>query len=105
MSHEDAIKSLLAAAGRAAGEEAGAEARVEARIAWAKQRVADLRAAQDRLTAAWDRILDELGDDRDEEEMERIPDPPEQAEFDAIYAEIQAVREHDRWPKHLHWSF
>jgi hypothetical protein len=104
MSREDVIRSLLAAAGRAAGEEAGAEARVEARVAWVHQRIADLKAADKRVFEAWDRILDALPEDIDDEELEAIPDPPEQAERDAIFAEIEAVRDHDRWPKHLHWS-
>lgn len=106
MSNEETIRALLAAAGNVAGEEAQAEARIEARIAWAKQRIADLKAAQQRVFDAWDRILDALPDDLDDEALEAmdIRDPPEQAELDAIWAEIQAVREHDRWPKHLHWT-
>ena len=45
-------------------------------------------------------------EDLDDDELEamNIPDPPEQAELDAIHAEIDAVLEHDRWPKELYWS-
>ena len=39
-----------------------------------------------------------------EQELRQLPDPPEQAEADALWAEIEAVREHDRWPRHLYWS-
>lgn len=61
-------------------------------------------AAQDKVIQAWDRILDALPEDLDEEALEAIPEPPEQAEFDAIFEQIAAVRDHDRWPRHLHWS-
>ena len=106
MSNEETIRALLAAAENVAGEEAEAEARIEARIAWAKRRIADLKAAQERVIEAWDRIFDALPENLDDEELEamNIPAPPEQAELDAIHAEIDAVRYHDRWPKHLHWS-
>jgi len=104
MNNEEVIRALLAAAGRVAGEEAEAEARIEARYAWVKRRIADLKAAQKRVEEAWDRIFDALPDDLDDEALEAIPEPPEQAELDAILAEIEAVRDHDRWPRHLHWS-
>jgi len=104
MNNEETIRALLAAAGNVAGEQAEAEARIEARVAWVKQRIADLKAAQQRVFDAWDRIFDALPEDLDDEELEAIPEPPEQAELDAILAEIDAVREHDRWPRELHWS-
>ena len=104
MSREDTIRALLAAAGRVAGDEADAAARVAARCAWVRQRIADLRAAHERVDEAWRRIFDALPDDLDDEDVEAIPPPPEQAELDAILAEIEAVRDHDRWPRHLYWS-
>jgi len=103
MSHEAIIRALMEAAQKVAGEERLRAARVALRQAWAKERVADLVAAQKRVEEAWTRIFDALPDDLDEEELEGIPEPPEQAEADAIWAEIEAVREHDRWPKHLYW--
>lgn len=105
MTHKTTLKALLAAAGEAAGERARQEARIAARIAWAERRIADLKAAQQRVQDAWDRIFDALPDDIDDAELEAmdIPEPEEQAEVDAIWAELHAVREHDRWPKHLYW--
>jgi hypothetical protein len=85
-------------------EARAAEERVEARCAWVKQRIADMRAAQKALDAAWMRILDEHPDvDWESPDAPDLPDPPEQAAFDAIYDEIIAVRDHDRWPRHLHF--
>lgn len=61
------------------------------------------KAAQDKVTAAWDRLLEDIPDDMDAEEFEAL-DLPEQAELDAIHAMIEAVRDRDRWPKHLYWG-
>ena len=101
MTHKATIAALLAAAGQIAGEQEQQEARIAARVAWVKERFAALKAAQQRVFDAWDRILDALPDDLDDEELEAmdIPDPPEQAELDAIHAELDAVREKDMWPK------
>ena len=79
MSNEDTIRALLASAQHVAGEDAEAEARIAARQAWVREIIARFRAAQDRVGEAWDRIFDELGDDLDEDELEAIPEPPEQA--------------------------
>lgn len=103
MTHKTTIAALLAAAGEKAGEQARHDSRLAARVAWVKERIAALQAAHKRLDAAWDRIFDEHGDDLDDEALEALPDPPEQAEADAIWAEIEAVTEHDRWPRELHW--
>jgi predicted O-linked N-acetylglucosamine transferase (SPINDLY family) len=98
------LQALLAAAQSAAAEQEQAAARIAARCAWAKQAVAAFMAAQERVQEAWERIFDALPDDIDEEALDQLPDPPEQAEADALWAEIEAVRDHDRWPRHLHWT-
>jgi hypothetical protein len=103
MRHKATIRALLADAEDAAHEQLLHTARITLRKAWAKQRVADFFAAQKRVGEAWSRIFDALPDDLDEDELEAIPEPPEQAEADAIWAEIEAVREHDRWPRELYW--
>jgi hypothetical protein len=104
MTRKATIEALLAAAAQVAGDEDRREARIAARAAWVKERIAALKAAQQRVQDAWDRIFDALPDDVDEDALETIPDPPEQAEVDAIHAELDAVRHHDRWPKSLHWG-
>lgn len=89
----------------AARETRAAEARVEARCAWVKRRMADLRAAREAADAAWIRMLDAHPDvDWEDPGAPELPDPPEQAALDAILAEIEAVRDHDRWPRHLHFA-
>ena len=104
MNPEETIRALLASAGQVAGEQEQREARIAARVAWARQTIDAMFEAQKRVQEAWDRIFDELPDDLSEEELEKIPEPPEQAVVDALYEQIAAVRDHDRWPKHLHWT-
>ena len=104
MTHKATIEALLAGATQVAGDRDRREARVAARLAWVKERIAALEAAQQRADEAWFRIVDALPDDLDDDEFEAIPPPPEQADLDAIHAELEAVRNHDRWPKKLHWG-
>ncbi|GAO39850.1 hypothetical protein SCH01S_39_01350 [Sphingomonas changbaiensis NBRC 104936] len=75
--------------------------RKQARIAWARQAMARLKAANAR-DAAWSRLIA----DQPEEDDEALDDlsPPEQDEADAILAEIKAACDHDRWPRELYWS-
>jgi hypothetical protein len=103
MSAEDSIRALLA------GLETSDPAdwrRKSARIAWVKDTVAALRAAQQKVDEAWDRMLEALPDHLGEEELDalNLPDPPEQAEVDALHAQIRAVIDHDRWPRELYFG-
>lgn len=85
-------------------EEARARVRRLRRLEWAMRRIDDLVRAQKAADAAWSALVapyDDLGED---EEMPELEPPPEQAEVEAILAEIHAVTEEDRWPAHLHWS-
>jgi hypothetical protein len=107
MTPEQVIRLLEANARPAPDDDEAAAMRAGARILWARKTLDAMFAAQDRVTAAWARIFQELGDaadDLSEEELEAIPEPPEQAEVDRLYELIAAVRDHDRWPKHLHWT-
>ena len=101
MSAENTIRALLAGLETADPVEWRQKA---ARIAWVKETVAALRAAHKRVDEAWERIFDALPDDLDEDELEEIPGPDEQAEVDALHAQIRDVVEHDRWPRELYWS-
>ena len=80
--------------------------RIQARVAWVRETIAALTDANDRVFAAWQRIFESLPDDIDDEELEamHIPDPPEQAEVDAIHAELDAALERDEWPAHLYFG-
>ena len=104
MTRKTTIEALLAAATQVAGDQDRREGRVAARVAWVKERIAALKAAQKRADEAWTRIVDALPDDDSDDDLEAGPPPPEQAELDAILAELDAVRHHDRWPKELHWG-
>lgn len=105
MTRKATIEALLAAATQVAGDQDRREARVAARVAWVQERIAALNAAQQRADEAWARIVDALPDDfDDDDDPEAGPPPPEQTELDAILAELNAVRDHDRWPKKLHWG-
>lgn len=96
MSAEDAIQILLMR-GEAHDQLGPREWKLlAARTAWVREIMARLADAQrqmdDRCTAAVDRL--------DEETFNFLFDA-EQAKVDAIRAQIDAVIEHDRWPKHL----
>jgi hypothetical protein len=97
------LQSLTDQARQVAQEDRLAHDRKAARCAWARQIVADFKAAQARADAAWDRLIDEHPEEPDDDGQDEIH-PPEQAEVDAILAQITAACDHDRWPKELYWS-
>lgn len=103
MSAQATIHALL---GGLATADPGEWRRKAARIAWVKETMARLRAAQKKVDAAWERLFEGLPDDISDEELEALdlPEPPEQAEVDAIFAELDAVRERDLWPRHLYFG-
>lgn len=98
----DTLQYLAEEAQDAAEEAELDRLRKEARCAWARRIVAAYAAAQARADAAWLRLIA----DHPEEDDEALFDlcPPEQHEADALHAQIAAVRDHDRWPRKLHWS-
>jgi hypothetical protein len=110
MTRRQTIRALLADTGRLAECKA-------ARCAWARETVAALRAADRKVDAAWERIFDALPDELSDERsaqscrghdehwsLEAIPEPPEQAEVDAIHAQIRAAIDEDRWPRELYFG-
>jgi hypothetical protein len=107
MTPEQIIRLLEANAQPAPDDDEDAAMRAAARILWFRKTLDAMLAAQRRVTEAWGRIFDELGDaadDLSDEELEAIPKPAEQAEVDRLYELIAAVRDRDQWPKHLHWT-
>lgn len=84
-------------------EQAALEARQQARQLWGFKRVAALMDANARAEAAWQLLLAPY-EGWDEEDIPDLSPPPEQAEADAILAELNEAVEYDRWPRHLHWS-
>jgi hypothetical protein len=90
-------------------EEAEAEAalkeeRTKLRIAWALERWDAFVEAQDKVGEAYCRMMDEYPDvDWEDPDAPDLPEPPEQAVCDALYEEVAAARDRDRWPRHLHF--
>ena len=59
--------------------------------------------AGEKAKAKFDTWLpDDIGDD--ELEAMSLPDPPEQAEVDALWEQLNDVIQKDLWPKELYWS-
>lgn len=100
MSTHDTIRILLMSSARGAEPLDPAEwKRTAARVAWVRETTAALREAQremdNRCTEAVGRL--------EEVAFNRLFEA-EQAKVDAIRARLQAVIDHDRWPRHLHFS-
>lgn len=100
----DLALGLSPEAARAAAERA--EAQTRARLAW-------LRSRYERTTQLWIFLGDfwrdffEAHPELDEEDPNPAllpPDPPEQAELEAVEAEIAAARDRDVWPRHLYFG-
>ena len=99
MSAEETIRALLASAGEREPEDPGESARVAARLQWVLERTAALSAAQRAMDHRCMAAVNQV----DEAAFARLFDE-EQAKVDAIRADLEAVAEEDRWPKHLHWG-
>ena len=67
-----------------------------ARVGWGIAHMDKLDAAQAAADAAWDRLEAE---DPDGDSV-----PPEQDEVDRLLKDVDALIDHGRWPRHLHWS-
>lgn len=105
MSAKRTIKALLEKAYEAAEVGRGAKERQALRIAWVKQTMAKIRAADKAVDEAWNRLLDEMEEDGiDPDEADDPPVFPEEEVRDALMAQVEAVRDHDRWPKALYWG-
>lgn len=97
------VASLLSGVAAGMEPEAEAWARFEARRKWGYAQVRAYRRAQAKADTAWHKLVEPYAG-WDDEDVPEIDPPPEQTIADAIFAEIRAVVEHDRWPRHLHWS-
>jgi hypothetical protein len=73
------------------------------RLEWGRERLAAFFEMQERAGEAYDKQIDEHPDvDWDSEDAPDLPEPPEEAVAQAIYAEVMAAINEDRWPRHLH---
>jgi hypothetical protein len=90
-----------------------AEARVEAekrrervrlRFAWVRDRFNAFLDMQDRADEAYRRQIEAFPEvDWEEDDAPVLPEPPEEAVAQAIYAEVMTAVDDDRWPRHLHF--
>jgi cytosine/adenosine deaminase-related metal-dependent hydrolase len=100
------VAEMIALGAEAAEAEADAARKVELarrRLEWGRERLAAFFAMQDRAGEAYDKQIDEHPDvDWESEDAPQLPDPPEEAIAQAIYAEVMAAIREDRWPRHLH---
>lgn len=92
-------EAALAAARRA-------EVQTRARLAWLRGRFERLSELWSFLGDFWNDFYDSHPeiDDEDPDPALLPPDPPEQAELEAIEAEIAAARDRDLWPRHLYFA-
>jgi hypothetical protein len=85
-----------------------AEARTKARLEWLRGRFERLNALWTLLGRYWADFADAHPEiDMEEPEDRHLPlliDPPEQAELEAVEAEIAAARDRDVWPRHLYFD-
>jgi hypothetical protein len=101
---DDLALGLSPEAAKAAAERA--EAQTRARLAWLRGRFERMTELWDFLGEFWNEFYDSHPeiDDEDPDPALLPPDPPEQAELEAVEAEIAAARDRDVWPRHLYFD-
>lgn len=109
MTPEQRIRKLLTLKAERTIEHLADElSRQAARVAWVRETSGALREAQREMDECLAQSVggtDEqgTGTEASEKAFERLFEA-EQAKVDAIYAQLRAVADHDRWPRHLYWS-
>ncbi|HEX9945918.1 MAG TPA: hypothetical protein VGA98_00095 [Allosphingosinicella sp.] len=102
------LKGDLVAAG-VPEEEAEVEAgrkceRTRLRHAWFRERFEAFLDMQDRAGEAYLQYREARPEvDWESEDAPQVPEPPEEALAQAIYAEVMAAVQDDCWPRHLHF--
>ncbi|HEX5258095.1 MAG TPA: hypothetical protein VFW35_04855 [Sphingomicrobium sp.] len=72
------------------------------RYRWLHETAAAWLDASRRCHAVWIELVRNIPDDQIDEV--EIPDPPEQAEEDALWQQLDDVIQEDKWPKHLYFG-
>ncbi|HYW16286.1 MAG TPA: hypothetical protein VE891_09040 [Allosphingosinicella sp.] len=92
----------------AAAAAARAEARARARLQWLHGRFVRMTELWTMLGRYWADFADAHPgidlEEPDESDLPLLVDPPEQAELEAVEAEIAAARDRDVWPRHLYFD-
>ncbi len=85
-----------------------AEIRTRARLEWLRgrfERMTELWIWLGRYWADFAEAHPEIDlEDPDDRDLPLLFDPPEQAELEAVEAEIAAARDRDVWPRHLYFD-
>ncbi len=78
--------------------------RARLRYEWARERLDTFFALQEKAGEAYMRQIEAHPDvDWEDEDAPELPEPPEEAAAQAVYAEVMAAINEDRWPRHLHF--
>lgn len=92
----------------AAAAAARAEARSKARLEWLQERFERMTQLWSLLGRYWADFAEahpEIDlEEPDDCDLPLLIDPPEQAELEAVEAEIAAARDRDVWPRHLYFD-
>lgn len=105
MSRKRTIAKLLTGACELSDDYRAARGRQVQREVWTKDLMAKISAAHEAVDEAWDRRLDEMeAEEIDVDEVDDPPPFPEEEALDALLAQANAVRDHDRWPRELYWG-
>ena len=72
------------------------------RFRWLHETTAAWLDASRRCDAVWMELVRDIPEELIDEV--EIADPPEQAEVDALWAQLDDVVQKDLWPRHLYWS-
>jgi hypothetical protein len=100
---EEEMAALGMPAAQARAEAEKRTERVRLRVEWARERLDQFFEMQDRAGEAYVKQIEAHPDvDWEDPDAPVLPEPPEAAVAEAIYAEVRAALDEDRWPRHLH---
>jgi hypothetical protein len=89
---------------QAEAEARATEGRTRMRIAWARERFLEFLTLQDAAGEVYCREMDARPEvDWDAADAPDLPPPAEEVLAQAIYDEVRAALDQDRWPRHLHF--
>ncbi|HEX8063552.1 MAG TPA: hypothetical protein VF535_10070 [Allosphingosinicella sp.] len=78
--------------------------RARLRAEWASERLDTFFELQEKAGEAYERQIEAHPDiDWEDEDAPDLPEPPEAAAAQAVYAEVMAALDDDCWPRHLHF--
>jgi hypothetical protein len=79
-----------------------ADPRKAMRWLWLRETTLDWQDAFRRCDAAWCELVKDIPED--EIDDVEVGPPPEQAEVDALWGQLNAVIQKDQWPREMHFG-